>query len=123
MKETVRTMLESDFGFNMTGYSKNKEIFERISFASKEVIQMTGFTPEKVIVLNDNNTYYIEFCGNLERLMEDADISLQEAIDEVTMYNNIAACDVNIILDECCIDRINLDEMIKLIGIEHIFRK
>ena len=123
MKDTVKVMLESEFGFDTSTFSKNKEILESVEMVSENTRQLTGFTPEKVIVLNDGNNIYIEFAGNLERLMEDANYDLQEAVDAVMIENNIAACDVNIIVDESAVDRINLEELIKVIGREHVFRK
>lgn len=123
MKDTVKVMLESEFGFDTNTYSKNKEILESTELVSEEVRQLTGFTPEKVTVLNDGNNIYIEFANNLERLMEDAKYDLQEAVDAVMIENNIAACDVNIIVDESAVDRINMEELVKVIGKEHVFRK
>lgn len=123
MKDTVKVMLESEFGFDTNTYSKNKEILEGVELVSENVRQLTGFTPEKVTVLNDGNNIYIEFADNLERLMEDAKYDLQEAVDAVMIENNIAACDVNIIVDESAVDRINMEELIKVIGKEHVFRK
>ena len=123
MKDTVKVMLESEFGFDTNTYSKNREILEGVELVSENVRQLTGFTPEKVAVLNDGNNIYIEFANNLERLMEDAKYDLQEAVDAVMIENNIAACDVNIIVDESAVNRINMEELIKIIGKEHVFRK
>lgn len=123
MKDTVKVMLESEFGFDTNTYSKNREILEGVELVSENVRQLTGFTPEKVAVLNDGNNIYIEFANNLERLMADARYDLQEAVDAVMIENNIAACDVNIIVDESAVDRINMEELIKVIGKEHVFRK
>lgn len=123
MKDTVKTMLESDFGFSTEEYSRNKEILENMNFISEEVRQMTGFTPEKVIVLNDNNNIYIEYANNLEKLMEDAGYDFKEALEMVTAENKISAYDVNIIVDESCVDRIDMDALIKEVGKDHVFRK
>ena len=123
MKDTVKVMLESDFGFGTEIYSKNREILEGMSFVSEDVRQLTGFTPEKVVVLNNDKNIYIEFAGNLERLMEDADCDLREALDMVMMCNNIAACDANIIVDESAVDRIDMEALVKIVGADHIFRK
>ena len=123
MKDTVKVMLESDFGFGTEVYSKNKQILESVSVVSEEVRQLTGFTPEKVTVLENDSNIYIEFTGNLERLMEDAKCDIQEALDMVMMCNNIAACDANIIVDESAVDRIDMEALVKVVGAEHIFRK
>lgn len=123
MKDTVKIMLESDFGFNTENYSKNRQILDDTTYVSESVRQLTGFTPEKVTVLSDGNDIYIEFAGNLERLMEDAKCDFNEALSMTMEANNIAALDANIIIDESCVDRIDLDSMIKVVGKEHIFRK
>lgn len=123
MKDTVKLMLESDFGFDTENYSKNRQILEDTQYVSESVKQLTGFTPEKVTVLSDGNNIFIEFAGNLERLMEDAKCDFNEALSMTMEANKIAALDANIIIDESCVDRINLDEMIKVVGKEHIFRK
>ena len=123
MQDTVKTMLESDFGFSTTEYSRNKEILESMNFISEEVRQMTGFIPEKVTVLNDKEHYYIEYANNLERLMEDAHYDFKEAFEMVTAEYKISACDVNIIVDESCVDRIDMEALVKVVGADHVFRK
>ena len=123
MKDTVKVMLESDFGFGTEVMSKNREILEDMDFVSESVRQLTGFTPEKVVVLSDNENIYIEFAGNLERLMEDQGVDLHEALDMVMMCNNIAACDANIIVDESAVDRIDMEALIKVVGEGHVLRK
>lgn len=123
MQDTVKLMLESDFGFSTQGYSKNRSILENTQVISENVRQLTGFTPEKVVVLNDGNNIYIEFANNLEKLMEDSKCDFREAIGMVMESNHIAGNDANIIIDESCIDRIDLDAMINIVGKDHIFRK
>ena len=123
MKDTVKVMLESDFGFGTEVYSKNREILEGMDFVSENVRQLTGFTPEKVVVLTDNENIYIEFAGNLERLMDDQGVDLHEALDMVMMCNNIAACDANIIVDESAVDRIDMETLVKVVGEGHVLRK
>jgi hypothetical protein len=123
MKDTTKIMLESDFGFDTSTYSKNREILDDMNFVSEEVRQLTGYTPEKVAVLSDGNNIYIEFAGNLERLMNDGGYDLREALDMVMMHNNLGAYDANIIVDESSIDRIDIDALIKEVGTEHVFRK
>ena len=73
--------------------------------------------------LNDDENYYIEFANNLERLMEDAGYDFKEAFESVTIENGISGHDVNIIIDESCIDRIDIEAMINVVGADHVFRK
>lgn len=123
MQNTVKIMLESEFGFPGEIYSENRQVLENMDFISENVRQLTGYTPEKVIVLNDGNNIYIEFANNLERLMEDGGFHLREALDMVMSNNFVAGCDPYIILDESCVDRINLTELAKEVGADHIVRK
>lgn len=123
MKDTIKVMLESDFGFGTDIYSKNKEMLEKVDIISESIRQLTGFTPEKVTVLSDGNNIYIEFANNLERLMQDGGYDLNEAVELVMTENKLAACDANIIVDESCVDRINMEDLIKVVGKEHVFRK
>jgi hypothetical protein len=123
MRDTVKVMLESDMGFGTEIYSKNREILENMDFVSEEVRQLTGFTPEKVVVLTTNDNIYIEFADNLERLMDDGGYDLREAVDMVMMCNNVAACDANIIVDESAVERIDMEALVKVVGADHIFRK
>ena len=123
MKDTVKVMLESDFGFDTEVTSKNRQILEGMNMVSESVRQLTGFTPEKVVVLNDDKNIYIEFAGNLERLMEDGGYDIREAIDMVMTCNKVAACDANIIVDESAVERIDMEALVKVVGADHIFRK
>lgn len=123
MKDTVKVMLESDFGFGTEITSKNRQILEEMDFVSENVRQLTGFTPEKVVVLSDNDNIYIEFAGNLERLMGDQGLDLQEALEMVMMSNGLAACDANIIVDESAVERIDMEALVKIVGESHILRK
>lgn len=123
MKDTVRIMVESAFGFDTTTLSKNKDLFNKTTIISEEVRQLTGYTPEKVILLSDGNNIFIEYANNLERLMEDSACTIQEAIDSVMVENKQMACQPNIILDESCIDRVDIDALINAVGEDHIFRK
>ena len=123
MKDTVKAMLESDFGFNTEVTSKNRQILDEMNFVSENVRQLTGFTPEKVVVLSDNDNIYIEFAGNLERLMGDQGLDLHEALDMVMMCNGLAAEDANIIVDESAVERIDMEALVKIVGEGHVLRK
>ena len=123
MHNTTKIMLESEFGFSGEIFSENKQVFEGMDFISENVRELTGFTPEKVIALNDGNNVYIEFANNLERLMSDGGFDLREALDMVMTHNKVAGVDPYIILDESAIDRIDLTELMKEVGADHVLRK
>ena len=123
MKDTVKIMLESDFGCDIDTSCGNRQVLENTQIVSENVRQLTGYTPDKVIVLSDGNNVFIEFSNNLERFMEDAGLDFREALDLVMIENNLAASDANIIIDESMINKINLDSIVKEVGEDHIFKK
>lgn len=123
MKDTVKIMAESDFGFDTNIMNQNRALFEGSEMISEDVRQLTGYTPDKVVALNDGNNVYIEYANNLERLMEDAGYDINEAIDAVMAENHTMAIDPIIILDESCIDRVDIDALASAVGADHIFRK
>ena len=123
MKNTVQAMLESEFGCSLNILSDNKQILNNMDMISESVRQLTGYTPEKVAVLNDGNNIYIEFANNLERLMEDGGYYFNEALSMVLECNFIAGCQPYIIIDESAVDRINLNAIIAEVGAEHVLRK
>lgn len=123
MKDTVKVMVESDFGFDTNILQQNRGLFENAEIISEDVRQLTGYTPDKVVALDDGNNVYIEYANNLERLMEDAGYDVQEAIDAVMAESHKMAVDPYIILDESCIDRVDIDALSKVVGYDHIFRK
>ena len=123
MKETVKIMTESAFGFDTTIVSNNQQIFENMNIISEETRQLTGFTAEKVTVLDDGNNIYIEFANNLERFMQDSGYDFKEALESVMTDNKLMNVDPNIILDESCIDKVDINAMISVVGENHIFRK
>ena len=111
MKNTVECLMESEFGFNGTIVTESKKIFDGLESISENVRQLCGYTPEKVIMLTDGESYYCEFTNNLERLMSDQKLDLSEAVDELQSANNIYGETINIIVDESCIDKLNLGEI------------
>ena len=123
MKDTVKIMVESDFGFDTNTLQQNRGLFESAEMISEDVRQLTGYTPDKVVALDDGNNVYIEYANNLERLMEDAGYDIQEALDAVLAEGHKMAVDPYIILDESCIDRVDIDTLAKVVGADHIFRK
>ena len=123
MKDTVKVMVESDFGFDTNILQQNRGLFESAEMISEDVRQLTGYTPDKVVALEDGNNVYIEYANNLERLMEDAGYDIQEALDAVLAEGQKMAVDPYIILDESCIDRVDIDALAKVVGTDHIFRK
>ncbi len=113
MKDTVRCMLESEFDMPLSMEDTNLTLLQTIDPISESVRELTGFTPEKAVVLaTTDNHYYIEFAGNIERLMKDQQLSFNEAVEEICLSNKICLEDVSIIVDESCVDKICLEDLI-----------
>ena len=71
---------------------------------------LTGYTPDKVIVLVDESTgdYMIEFSNNLERLMHDQNLDMEAAVEAVCAADDISRhATVNILVDESSLDKID----------------
>lgn len=113
MKETVRAMLESEFGMPISMEDANIQAFHRMKPVSEEVRQLTGFTPEKVVVNSDGFQYYVEFSGNIERLMKDQQYTFNEAMSEIAMHNKIQLENVCVVVDESCINKLDLDALMR----------
>lgn len=115
MKDTVKAMLESEFQMPMSIEEANMGILESITPISDKVRELTGFTPEKAVVLyhESEGRYYIEFANNIERVMKDQNISFIEAVEEILNTNNIHMEDTSIIVDESCISKLDLSTLVE----------
>ena len=112
MVNTAKVMLESETGIAASYVNVNRSIFESFSPLTEAELQLTGYTPEKVCVLDrGDGRYFIEFSGNLERLMQDQKIDIDEAVELVCSENNIEPCDIGIIFDEAAIEKINMRKL------------
>ena len=114
MKNTVECLMESEFGFSIKSINENKKIYDELENISENVKQLCGYTPEKVIMLTDGEKYYCEFSNNLEKLMQDQKLDLSEAVEMVQESNNIFGEDINIIIDENSLEKLNLNEIEKI---------
>ena len=86
MKESVMSLLESEL---TTDLHVNSD-FNSLQEVTTNQAKLLGYTPEKVIVMKENNgPYLIEFSNNLERYMAENDLSLEEAVNSVCGINNI----------------------------------
>lgn len=114
MKDTVNSLLESTLYPEMDNQTKNIMAFSQLDTLTESQIQLTGYTPDKVIVLVDesSNNYFIEFNHNLERLMHDQDINIEEAVDRVMAANDISKySDMSIIVDESSLKKLDLNSI------------
>ena len=115
MRDTAQLLYESNNSFSslsLTEFGDNANQFNSISVLEsrhQDLIDLLGITPEKVIVnVTPGNNYMIEFAGNLERLIDDQNVSFQDAIALVAEENHINNLDsIYIVVDESSIPKIN----------------
>ena len=110
MMDSAKLIYESDCMNEMmlNSYGENTMAFQELSTLGEEHRQLLGITPEKVVVnVSKGNNYLVEYTGNLERLMQDQNISLNEALDMISEVNEIDRERIYIVVDESCIEKIN----------------
>lgn len=110
MMDSAKLIYESDCMNEMmlNSYGENTMTFQELSTLREEHRQLLGITPEKVVVnVSKGNNYLVEYTGNLERLMQDQNISLNEALDMISEVNEIDRERIYIVVDESCIEKIN----------------
>ena len=110
MMDSAKLIYESDCMNEMmlNSYGENTMTFQELSTLGEEHRQLLGITPEKVVVnVSKGNNYLVEYTGNLERLMQDQNISLNEALDMISEVNEIDRERIYIVVDESCIEKIN----------------
>ena len=114
MKDTINSLLESNI---LTTDFETQNILEyanNITQINESAVNMFKYSPEKVIVnIDENNKYFVEFAGNLERYMRDEDVNIDEAMTEVAECNNIAIEECTVVFDESCVDKIDFGELTK----------
>lgn len=110
MKDTAKALLESTMYPEMDGSTKNLFAFSQLDSISESQRMLTGYTPDKVIVLVDESTgdYMIEFSNNLERLMHDQNLDMEAAVEAVCAADDISRhATVNILVDESSLGKID----------------
>lgn len=110
MMDSAKLIYESDCMNEMmlNSYGENTMAFQELSTLGEEHRQLLGIIPEKVVVnVSKGNNYLVEYTGNLERLMQDQNVSLNEALDMISEVNKIDKERIYIVADESCIEKIN----------------
>lgn len=109
MKETYKAINESEISILAEA---DLSMYESLDTLTESQLQLTGFTPDKVIVLLDEatNTYLIEFDDNIERLMDDSKSSFAEALTMVCAENAIRESETKVIVTDKSLDKFNISE-------------
>lgn len=114
MKDTVKVLVESSCVPNLDFASKNIAAFNILDSVTEAQRLNTTYIPQKVIVIKDpEGGYMVEYANNLERLMMDQDIGVAEAMQLVSDVNDLSIDECTLIMDESCIDRIDISKLIE----------
>ena len=111
MLDTAMMLMESTLSDDtkLISFGENTCEYNEIKKLNEENVQLLGVTPEKVIVnVTKGNNYLVEYTGNLEFLMRDQHVTLDEAINMVAEANDIDSQLMYVVLDESCIEKINI---------------
>lgn len=117
MKDTVISLMESAVNPEIDFLTKNVAAFNILESVTESQKVNTTYTPQKVIVLKDpedTSKYMVEFTGNLEYLMRDQEVGVIEAMDLVAAVNDISIDEFTLVLDESCVNKIDITKLIQL---------
>lgn len=117
MKDTVKAIIESSVLPEVDFLSKNTAALNILDTINEADRRQLAFIPQKVTVMKrplKENAYLVEYSNNLERLMLDENIGIVEAMQLVCDVNNIAMDECAVVFDESCINKIDIEAVIKL---------
>lgn len=114
MKDTVRSLLEFAAKPEFDFVSKNTAAYNILRPVTESEMMTTQYVPQKVMVLRDGDKYVVEYANNLERLMLDQDMGIVEAMEVVAAANNICVDECTVVFDESCIEKIDIEAVIRL---------
>ncbi len=112
MKDTSKAIYESTI-MEIGIENRNRTIYDNIPTLESSVANIIKYTPERVAMVKnpEDGAIYCEFENNLERFMKDNNYSFQEAMDQLSETYNIHQCDINIILNEMDITKLDFDSI------------
>lgn len=117
MKDTVKMLVESACVPNLDFATRNTAAFNILDTITESQRLNTTYIPQKVIVVKDPENqggYLVEFSNNLERLMQDQDVGIAEAMQLVADVNDISIDECTLIIDESCVDKFDIAKLIEL---------
>lgn len=114
MKDTVKALIESACIPDLDFATKNMAAFNILDTVTEAQRINTTYIPQKVIVVKDpEGGYLVEYANNLERLMIDQDLGVVEAMQLVCDVNDLSIDECTLIMDESCINRIDIAKLIE----------
>lgn len=117
MLDTAKILSESATRQEMTliSFGENTIAYNELKLLDENYIQLLGITPEKVVVnVTKGNNYLVEYSHNLELLMRDQHVTLDEALNMVAEENEIEKDRIYVVMDESCINRVNIKKAVEL---------
>ncbi len=109
MKDTVKSLMESAVTPHMDSATKNRIAFSGLRSISEAAADIIRFTPQKVVVDKVGENYVMRYSANVERLMEEQNMKLSEAVECVANINGIRLENCILIFDEASINSDLLD--------------
>lgn len=109
MKDTVKSLMESAVTHHMDSATKNRIAFSGLRSISEAAADIIRFTPQKVVVDKVGENYVMRYSANVERLMEEQNMKLSEAVECVANINGIRLENCILIFDEASINSDLLD--------------
>lgn len=109
MKDTVKSLMESAVTPHMDSATKNRIAFSGLRSISEAAADIIRFTPQKVVVDKVGENYVMRYSANIERLMEEQNMKLSEAVECVANINGIRLENCILIFDEASINSDLLD--------------
>lgn len=109
MKDTVKSLMESAVTPHMDSATKNRIAFSGLRSISEAAADIIRFTPQKVVVDKVGENYVMRYSANVERLMEEQNMKLSEAVECVANINGIGLENCILIFDEASINSDLLD--------------
>lgn len=121
MRDKIIGVCESALGFSPMVMTENHKAYNEIDPLLDDQKNMFKYTAEKVTVdTKDNIDYFIEYSNNLERLMRDRNLTVDEAVEMVCEANDILVGSVTIVVDESCIDKVDIKAMSDVYSVRRI---
>ena len=116
MKDTVKAIIESSVLPEVDFLSKNTAALNILDTVNEADRRQLAFIPQKVTVMKRplKEGYLVEYSNNLERLMLDENVGIIEAMQMVCDVNNIAVDECAVVFDESCVNKIDIEAVIKL---------
>lgn len=101
--------MESAVTPHMDSATKNRIAFSGLRSISEAAADIIRFTPQKVVVDKVGENYVMRYSANVERLMEEQNMKLSEAVECVANINGIRLENCILIFDEASINSDLLD--------------